>query len=154
MIVALEEAKRRLIEIEDTVKDLRHAIRYDDLTRKVEELEASTMADDFWSNADKSSKVLQSIKQMKDKCAAYDKLCSSLEDALTLAEMAIEENDEGSVEEVERELRFVESETERQRLETLLTGEYDRNNAIVSFHPGAGGTEAQDWAQMLYRMYT
>ena len=154
MIVALEEAKRRLIEIEDTVKDLRNAIRYDDLTRKVEELEASTMADDFWSNADKSSKVLQSIKQMKDKCAAYDKLCSSLEDALTLAEMAIEENDEGSVEEVERELRFVESETERQRLETLLTGEYDRNNAIVSFHPGAGGTEAQDWAQMLYRMYT
>ena len=84
MIVALEEAKRRLIEIEDTVKDLRHAIRYDDLTAKVEELEASTMADDFWSNAEKSSKVLQSIKQMKDKCAAYDKLCSSLEDALTL----------------------------------------------------------------------
>ena len=68
--------------------------------------------------------------------------------------MAIEENDEGSVEEVESELAFIEEETERQRLETLLTGEYDRNNAIVSFHPGAGGTEAQDWAQMLYRMYT
>ena len=154
MIVALEEAKRRLLDLEDTVKDLRNAIRYDDLTQKVEELEARTMADNFWNNADESTKILQSIKQMKDKCAAYDKLASSLEDALTLAEMAIEENDEGSVEEVESELAFIESETERQRLETLLTGEYDRNNAIVSFHPGAGGTEAQDWAQMLYRMYT
>ena len=154
LIVALEEAKRRLIEIEDTVRDLRHAIRYDDLTEKVAELEARTMADNFWNNADESSKILQSIKQMKGKCEAYDKLLSSLEDTLTLCEMAIEENDEGSVEEVESELAFIEEETERQRLETLLTGEYDRNNAIVSFHPGAGGTEAQDWAQMLYRMYT
>ena len=154
MIVALEEAKRRLIEIEDTVHDLRHAIRYDDLTEKIAELEARTMADNFWNNADESSKILQSIKQMKGKCEAYDKLLSSLEDTLTLCEMAIEENDEGSVEEVESELAFIESETERQRLETLLTGEYDKNNAVVSFHPGAGGTEAQDWAQMLYRMYT
>lgn len=154
LIVALEEAKRRLIEIEDTVHDLRHAIRYDDLTERIAELEARTMADNFWNNADESSKILQSIKQMKGKCEAYDKLLSALEDTLTLCEMAIEENDEGSVEEVESELAFIESETERQRLETLLTGEYDRNNAIVSFHPGAGGTEAQDWAQMLYRMYT
>ena len=154
LIVALEEAKRRLIEIEDTVHDLKAAIRYDDLVAKTEELEARTMADNFWSNADESSKILQSIKQMKDKCAAYEKLLSTLEDTLTLCEMAIEENDEGSVEEVTRELAFIEEETERQRLETLLTGEYDRNNAILSFHPGAGGTEAQDWAQMLYRMYT
>ncbi len=154
LIVALEEAKRRLLEIEDTVHDLKHAIRYDSLTEKIAELEARTMADNFWSNADESSKILQSIKQMKDKCEAYEKLLSTLEDTLTLCEMAIEENDEGSVEEVERELAFIEAETERQRLETLLTGEYDKNNAIVSFHPGAGGTEAQDWAQMLYRMYT
>ena len=154
LIVALEEAKRRLLEIEDTVHDLKHAIRYDDLTERIAELEARTMADNFWSNADESSKILQSIKQMKSKCEAYEKLLSTLEDTLTLCEMAIEENDEGSVEEVEQELAFIESETERQRLETLLTGEYDRNNAIVSFHPGAGGTEAQDWAQMLYRMYT
>ncbi|MBO7762358.1 MAG: peptide chain release factor 2, partial [Clostridia bacterium] len=154
LIVALEEAKRRLLEIEDTVHDLKNAIRYDDLTEKIAEMEARTMADNFWSNADESSKILQAIKQMKDKCAAYEKLLTTLEDTLVLCEMAIEENDEGSLEEVERELAFILEETERQRLETLLTGEYDRNNAIVSFHPGAGGTEAQDWAQMLYRMYT
>ena len=154
MIIALEEAKRRLNDLSGTVRDLRAAIRYDDMKEKIAELEASTLADNFWNDADKSSKVLQSIKQMKDKCEAYDKLSSSLEDALTLAEMAIEEEDEGSVEEVTRELAFVEAESERMRLETLLTGEYDRNNAILSFHPGAGGTEAQDWALMLYRMYT
>ncbi len=154
MIVALEEAKRRLLELADTVSDLKHAIRYDDLLEKTKEMEASTLADNFWGDAEKSSRILQSIKQMKDKCEAYDKLLSTLEDTLTLAEMAIEENDEGSVEEVLSELRFVEEESERMRLETLLTGEYDKNNAILSFHPGAGGTEAQDWAQMLYRMYT
>ena len=75
-------------------------------------------------------------------------------DMLLKAEVAIEEDDEGSVEEVERELEFLEKEEERIRLETLLSGPYDKNNAIVSFHPGAGGTEAQDWASMLYRMYT
>ncbi len=154
MIIALEEAKRRLNDISGTVRDLRAAIRYDDMKEKIAELEASTLADNFWNDADKSSKVLQNIKQMKDKCEAYDKLSSSLDDALTLAEMAIEEEDEGSVDEVTRELAFIETESERMRLETLLTGEYDRNNAILSFHPGAGGTEAQDWALMLYRMYT
>ena len=66
---------------------------------------------------------------------------------------AIEENDESSVDEVKAEVDFIEQEAERLRLETLLTGEYDYNNAILSFHPGAGGTEAQDWASMLYRMY-
>ncbi len=154
MIVALEEAKRRLLELADVVSDLKHAIRYDDLLEKTKEMEASTLADNFWGDAEKSSRILQTIKQMKDKCEAYDKLLSTLEDTLTLAEMAIEENDEGSVDEVLTELRFVEEESERMRLETLLTGEYDKNNAILSFHPGAGGTEAQDWAQILYRMYT
>ncbi len=154
LIVALEEAKRRLLELADVVSDLKHAIRYDDLLEKTKEMEASTLADNFWGDAEKSSRILQTIKQMKDKCEAYDKLLSTLEDTLTLAEMAIEENDEGSVDEVLSELRFVEEESERMRLETLLTGEYDKNNAILSFHPGAGGTEAQDWAQMLYRMYT
>jgi peptide chain release factor 2 len=67
--------------------------------------------------------------------------------------MAIEENDESSVPEVERELAEIQKATESKRIEVLLSGEYDKNNAIVSFHPGAGGTEAQDWAQMLFRMY-
>ena len=84
----------------------------------------------------------------------YENLKIALEDAIMLAEMGIEENDESVVEDVLAEVaRIVEIE-ERMRLETLLSGEYDSCNAIVSFHPGAGGTEAQDWASMLYRMYT
>ncbi len=154
MIVALEEARRRLLELTGAVDELYSAIRYRDLEEKIAEMEARTLAEGFWNNAEESSKILQQIKQMKDKCAAYDTLKARLEDALTLSEMAIEENDESSVEEVESELAFVEAEAEKQRLCTLLTGEYDKNNAILSFHPGAGGTEAQDWALMLYRMYT
>lgn len=108
----------------------------------------------FWADHENSSKILQTIKQTKDKIEAYDALCTKLEDAITLAEVAIEEQDESYTEEIEHELAEIVEAEERMRIEILLSGEYDRNNAIVSFHPGAGGTEAQDWAQMLYRMYT
>jgi peptide chain release factor 2 len=81
-------------------------------------------------------------------------LAAKLEDTITLCELAIEENDESMTEEVLSEEKIILESEEKQRLEILLSGEYDANNAIISFHPGAGGTEAQDWAQMLYRMYT
>ena len=154
LIIALEEAKYKLIAMRQTLEELRSALQIDALNAKIAELEASTFAPDFWSDQKNSGKVLQTIKQSKDIVAAYESLVARNEDALTLAEMAIEENDESSVEEVQSELAHIEQEAEHQRLETLLCGEYDKNNAIVSFHPGAGGTEAQDWAQMLYRMYT
>ena len=154
MIIALEEAKYKLISYREIVAELGSAMKIDELEKEIKELEEKTFAEDFWSNQENSSKILQKVKQLKDKYEAYKGLEGRLEDAITLAEMAIEENDESSIEEVESELAFVISESEKQRLETLLTGEYDKNNAIVSFHPGAGGTEAQDWALMLYRMYT
>ncbi len=136
------------------IDELASALRIDQLVSEVEEDEAKTMEADFWNDAENSSKVLQKIKQKKDKIEAFNALKNRLEDAITLAEMGIEENDESVVAEVEAEMEAVIKEEERQRIEVLLSGEYDRNNAIVSFHPGAGGTEAQDWALMLYRMYT
>ena len=154
MIIALEEARRALIGLRDTLRDLGVALRIEELRDKSEELEAQTMTENFWSDAQASSKVLQSIKQMKGKIELFESLCSRLEDAVTLAEMGIEEGDESVTEEVESELAYISEEAEKQRLETLLTGEYDRHTAILSFHPGAGGTEAQDWAMMLYRLYT
>ena len=154
MIIALEEAKYKLIALEDDMKELKSALRVDELREKIAELEAIAMEENFWSDQARSSKILKETKQLKDTVEEYDSLVSKLEDALILCEMAIEEDDEGSVEEVEKELEFLTREEERIRLETLLSGPYDKNNAIVSFHPGAGGTEAQDWAQMLYRMYT
>ncbi len=136
------------------IDELASALRIEELKAEVEADEARTMEPDFWNDAENSSKVLQKIKQKKDKIEAWTNLRNRLEDAITLAEMGIEENDESIVPEVEEEMAAVIAEEERQRIEVLLSGEYDRNNAIVSFHPGAGGTEAQDWALMLYRMYT
>ncbi len=153
MIIALEDAKYKLIAMRDEIKYLGEAIKIGELNIKIDELESKTADPNFWSSQD-SSKILQNLKHMKDKVEAYHRLSSRLEDAITLAEMAIEENDESSVDEVLAEMEFVIAEEEKQRIETLLSGEYDRNNAILSFHPGAGGTEAQDWALMLYRMYT
>ena len=154
MIVALEDAKHKLIALREDIVELGSALRIEETKENLKDLEAQTQAPDFWNNADKSSKVLQVIKQAQDKVAGYEKLCARLEDAIALAEMAIEENDDSFVEEVQTELAEIEAEEEHRRIEVLLSGEYDKNNAIVSFHPGAGGTEAQDWAQMLYRMIT
>jgi len=154
MIVALEEAKRRLVALEDVVSELGNQLRIEEAKEKCAELERETMVQDFWNDAEKSSKKLQEIKQLKDKYESYEALVAKLEDTYMLCEMAIEASDEDSVEEVLTETDFIENEAEKKRIEVLLSGPYDKNNAIVSFHPGAGGTEAQDWASMLYRMYT
>jgi len=154
MIVALEEAKRKLIALEDILRELGSQLRIDEAKEKAQDLERETMVQDFWNDAEKSSKKLREIKQLKDKVESYEELVARLEDATVLCEMAIEANDEDSAEEVVAETDFIEQEAERKRIEVLLSGQYDKNNAILSFHPGAGGTEAQDWASMLYRMYT
>ncbi len=136
------------------LKELGSALRIDELKVTAEELDKQTLDPNFWSDQENSSKVLQKLKQTKDTIEDYEALCARLEDTITLAEMAIEENDEAYVEEVQSELEAIAKAEEEKRIEILLSGEYDKNNAIVSFHPGAGGTEAQDWAQMLYRMIT
>ena len=153
MIIALEEAKRKLTDMRADLAELGSALRIETLKEKAAELEAASLEPDFWNDAQRSTRVMQEIKGMKDTVEEYETLCTRLEDAVVLAEMAIEENDESSLDEVQAELDFVIREEERMRIEVLLSGPYDKNNAIVSFHPGAGGTEAQDWASMLYRMY-
>ena len=153
MIIQLDEAKRTLNDERPSIEDLRLALRIDDLKIQIEELEAKTLVPDFWNRED-SGKILQSIKDKKNTIEEYEELCSKLEDTLVLCDMGIEENDESVVDEVLEEVKAILATEEKMRLETLLTGPYDKNNAILTFHPGAGGTEAQDWAQMLYRMYT
>ena len=138
----------------EDLKELGSSLRIEETRASLRDLEAQTADPAFWNDTDNSSRVLQTIKQAQAKVQGYEQLCSRLEDAIALAEMAIEENDEGSVEEVQSELAAICAEEEHRRIEVLLSGEYDKSNAIVSFHPGAGGTEAQDWAQMLYRMIT
>ncbi|MBQ7603569.1 MAG: peptide chain release factor 2 [Clostridia bacterium] len=153
MIVQLDEAKRTLISATGEAEELRNQLRIDDLRRQCEELESKTLAPDFWQRSDSGS-VLQQIKDKKTTIEEYEKLRSALDDALVLCEMGIDENDESVTEEVLSETARITSLIGQMRLETLLTGEHDHSNCILTIHPGAGGTEAQDWAQMLYRMYT
>lgn len=154
MIIALEDAKYKLIGMRDPVNDLGSALRIDEIKEKIAVLEKETYAENFWSDAENSARVLKEVKQLKDKAEAYHNLVTRLEDAIMMAEMAIEENDETMIDEITSEADEIEKTEAQMRIEVLLSGEYDANNAIVSFHPGAGGTEAQDWALMLYRMYT
>ena len=154
MIIQLEEAKYKLQGMRENIKELGNALRVDKLREKADELEKTTFEPDFWNDQEKSGEVLKKVKQLKDKIKRFDDLATRLEDAIVLAELGIDESDESLVPEVESEVEAICAEEEKQRIELLLSGEYDQNNAIVSFHPGAGGTEAQDWALMLYRMYT
>ena len=154
VIIQLEEAKRTLQELNKAVIELGSALRIDEIKKEMTELEEKTSAPDFWSDSDNSGKVLSRIKSIKGRISRYESLKSRVEDVEVLCEMGIEENDESVVDEVLSEIKALTEEEGKQKIEVLLSGDYDRNNAILSFHPGAGGTEAQDWALMLYRMYT
>lgn len=116
-------------------------------------MEAQSSDADFWNDMEASQKVLQKLKQLKAKVGRYNDLYSAWEDALTLCELAIEENDDSLLDELSESYKALSEDLESLRLDTLLSGKYDANNAILSLHPGAGGTEAQDWAEMLLRMY-
>ena len=153
-MLLLEDLRLALEDLLPQLADLKEAIGYDMMRARTEELERQAAQPGFWEDLTNSQKLLQQTKQMKDKLAAFDKLSAALDDALTLVELADEEEDESLLPEIKENLSHILTEMGDMRLATLLTGEYDGKNAILSFHAGAGGTEAQDWAQMLYRMYT
>ena len=108
----------------------------------------------FWDNPDVSNKKMKELKNMKDIVGGFRKLETQYEDILTLIQMGYEENDESLIPEIEAELEEFKSEFDTLRISTLLSGEYDKNNAILKLNAGAGGTESCDWCGMLYRMYT
>ena len=111
-------------------------------------------APDFWNDVDGANKVNQRVKTLQSKIQRYEKLCAAAEDLDALVEMIDEAEDESLLPELEEEYKAFAANVEKLRLSTLLKGEFDGQNAILSLHAGAGGTEAQDWVQMLYRMYT
>lgn len=113
-----------------------------------------TASEEFWADAENSGKVLKEIKQLKDKVENYNKLVQEYEDIETLIEMGIEENDDNIVKEITSLMKQFINDYEQLNISTLLSGEYDSNNAIISLHAGAGGTESCDWVSMLLRMYT
>ena len=121
---------------------------------KAEGLEEQTNNPDFWNDMENSTKVLQELKALKNKIEEYNKVAASVTDTLVLIDLGNEMQDESIVAEAKQATRQIEKEIERLEISNLLSGKHDANNAIITIHPGAGGTEAQDWAEMLYRMYS
>ena len=152
-MLEFEEQKLKLLGYKPELLDLADALGLKALQAEVERLEEQSAQPNFWDDVENSHKILQRISQGKNKINTYETLKQKFDDALTLIELADEENDESLVDEVVQNVNEVIQEIEELRLTTLLSGEYDANNAILTFHAGAGGTEAQDWVQMLHRMY-
>lgn len=123
------------------------------LENELEELEKKTIQGDFWNDSNRAQLILQKIKVLKDKIDTFNNLKEKHEEIEILLEMAQEENDESLEMDIKSELKDLNENIEKLRIETLLSGEYDKNNAILSIHAGAGGLDAQDWAEMLLRMY-
>ena len=122
--------------------------------KELKELESKTTENDFWNDTDNSSKVLKQINSLKSKVEGFKKLNNELNNLLEMSELLQVEEDEELAKELLKSTYTLEKDIEKLEITTLLSGKYDNNNAILTIHPGAGGTEAQDWAEMLYRMYT
>lgn len=152
-MLQFEEQKLRLSAAKDELDDLGEALGISAAKEKIAELEAQSAAEGFWDDLENSQKVLKETSKLKNKVSAYEGLCGDFDDTLTLIEMADEEGDESLIPEVTESVDRVLKTIEDMRMSTLLSGEYDGKNAILTFHAGAGGTEAQDWAEMLFRMY-
>ena len=122
--------------------------------KELKELESKTTENDFWNDTDNSSKVLKQINSLKSKVEGFKKLNNELNNLLEMSDLLQVEEDEELAKDLLKSTDTLEKDIEKLEITTLLSGKYDINNAILTIHPGAGGTEAQDWAEMLYRMYT
>ena len=154
MNIEFDAYKVKLNDVKPTLDGLAASLNVEGLKNELERLNFMQEAPGFWDDPDKSQKIVVKTKQTQVKIERYEKMVSSWEDLMTICEMAAEEDDDSMLDELKEGFAKLEADMEACRLETLLTGKYDKNNAIMSFQAGAGGTEAQDWCQMLYRMYT
>ncbi|MBR1739813.1 MAG: peptide chain release factor 2 [Ruminococcus sp.] len=156
-IVFLENLRSELEACRPAIKELHDVYDIENAGEKIEELHEKAAEPGFWDDPEKSQGVLQQTRILEGRVERYNKFVSSADDIEVMIEMAGEEDEETQaemVEEIKAELEKLKADLDAASLETLLTGEYDRSNAILNFHAGAGGTEAQDWTEMLIRMYT
>ena len=151
-MIIIEDFKQKYQEFKKDLDNLEQALKISALREQIEADEALTAAPGFWDDIQNSQKVLQVIKNNKKTVENFEKMLSAHEDLGALLEMAEMEPEEME-EDVVRDFEAYEKQLEAANLQTLLSGEFDQNNAIITFHAGAGGTEAQDWVEMLYRMY-
>ncbi len=152
-MLVYEEQKQRLTAYEEELSDLKDALNLSAVEKEVAELEEQSAKDGFWDDVENSQKILKKTSNLKAIVKGYNDLKACYDDTLVLIEMADEEEDESLLDEVIAGVDKFIADYDNMRLSTLLNGEYDSNNAILTFHAGAGGTEAQDWVEMLFRMY-
>ncbi len=153
-MLQFEELRLEVLENEKPLNELSDALGLSGMKSEIAKLEEQTAQADFWNDLQNAQKVNQRISMLKNRIASYEKLRTDYDDALMMIELYDEEGDLGAFPECRQSVDTFKRELEKQTLSTLLSGEYDAKNAILTFHAGAGGTEAQDWAEMLVRMYT
>ncbi len=151
--IAYEECKNALDQLEPQIKDLENTLDIPMQKKKLKALEEETSAEGFWEDAERAQSTMQKINKHRHSIETYRSLSSLLEDAQTLLQLSLEDSDPAIEEELKKSIKELQSGFEQQTLTTLLSGEFDEKNAIITLHAGAGGTEAMDWAEMLYRMY-
>ncbi len=152
-MIILDDLKTELVSYRKDIKELYEVLDIKNALEEVKSLQVEMEKQGFWDDLENSQKVLQKSKALEHKIEHFNQLSNKLEDTITMVELSIEEDDDSIIDEVVNEVNSFKTELEDLKLSTLLSGEYDSKNAIVTFHAGAGGTEAQDWAEMLYRMY-
>ncbi len=158
-MLQIEELKQELLAQQPKIEYLKEALGYQKLLEQKKQLDEQAAQPDFWNDVENTKKVLKEQKTVNEKVGSYENLVRMYEDAQTMLELAAEEEfdseeeQENFLQDIRSSLKEIAQRIEEEKLSALLSGEFDQNNAILSFHAGAGGTEAQDWVQMLYRMY-
>lgn len=158
-MLQIEELKQELLAQQPKIEYLKEALGYQKLLEQKKQLDKQAAQPDFWNDVENTKKVLKEQKTVNEKVGSYENLVRMYEDAQTMLELAAEEEfdseeeQESFLQDIRTSLKEIAQRIEEEKLSALLSGEFDQNNAILSFHAGAGGTEAQDWVQMLYRMY-
>ncbi len=146
--------RSEIAELEKKLKDLETSLAPDEIRSEIKELEKEAAQPGFWNDQEQSQKVLQRLKFLKQKVSGFDELIDEYDNIRILMELYEDETDEGIGDELEEAIPKIKSNYDRVKLQTMLGGRHDRENAIMTFHAGAGGTEAQDWVEMLMRMYS
>lgn len=158
-MLQIEDLKQELQAQQPKIDYLKGALGYEQMLQEKKKLDEQAAQPDFWNDVENTKKVLKEQKAVNEKIASYDVLVRMYEDAQTMLELAEEESfsdeeeQEAFLQEIRQNIHEITDKIEEEKLSALLSGEFDANNAILTFHAGAGGTEAQDWVQMLYRMY-
>ena len=153
-MLELEEAKLNIAKLREMLTDVGEALDLTALKAEQTKLKAEQETEGFWNDLDNAQKVNKHLKVVENKIDGYNKLDGRIDDLEVLIELSIESGEDSEEEDIVNEMSTLEKDIDTLRLATLFTGKYDENNAIVTLHAGAGGTEAQDWCSMLYRMYT